>query len=178
MVAGLFDDGRIVERLKAGDGTFLVAEGGDSAVVAWQGNWHEVFAWVNDATTPTAEALSIFDGLSFRDSKNGLTVAPPNVPAEEIFAEEVTKWVPGVGMLHVLPGGSGRSLLPTWAGAETPAGEVWQKRLGDDERQRRALLFGTSSAVTIVMPEVGDGHDVDARLRFLDAVGHVSWNAA
>ncbi len=178
MAAALLN-GPVVERLRAGDGTYLIArgDGHDHRIVAWQGHWHEVFAWVNGGDQTVEQDLSIFDGLSLSDSPAGLTVTPPTIPRETLLAEELSKHVPGVGMLQILPGASGRSLLPSWTGASVRVGEVWRKRLGRDGGERSALILGTRSSVAIIMPEHDHDGDLSNRLRFVERVTELQWTA-
>lgn len=171
--------GRIVERLSARfGGEYLIARSDvdERALGAWQGPFHEVYGWVNEPTTNGAEVLRMFDRLTFVDEPAGVRVRTQPIPRETLYAEQVSKHVPGVGFLGIYRGADAVDLVPAWSGAKVPTGEVWRQVADTPGGSGRAAFVHASRSTVSVLE--ADPHTLDddaARLRFLESLAGISW---
>lgn len=172
--------GEIVDRLSFAGGSLVVARShvDERGLAAWQGRWHAVYAWLNTPGTTVSTVIGLFDRLEFVDSPAGVVVRTGSVPAETLYAEQVTKHIPGAGLLSITPAQDAMSLIPTWSGARVRSGEVWQKTVPTATGTARWFLHASPTAVTVVEREpneLADSVQDTQRLTFLDQLAGLSW---
>ncbi|RQX03909.1 hypothetical protein DLJ58_29050 [Micromonospora arida] len=172
--------GRVTDELSFAGGRFIVARSAvdDRVLMAWQGQWHEVFDFVNDGAISLAHALGRFDRLTFTDSPLGVRVGVGSVPKESISAERVYKRIPGVGDITIIPAVNATELVPRWRGATTRSGETWRKNVDTSEGgSGSVLLHASAAAFTVLQPDV-PGEVGDRQLAFLDELVKIAWDPA
>jgi len=171
--------GQFTDVLSFSGGSVLVARSDvdGRGLAGWQGRWHEVYLFQNSSGWSVSDVLRQFQGLEISDEPMGASVKSVGIPPETMYGERVHKQVPGVGVISIVSGADGVTLLPSWAGARTPSGgEVWRKHVRADETGRTVLMHASRSAITAVYAEPGEKEIETPRLAFLDAVVDVQWN--
>lgn len=169
--------GKVVERFSNGGGEILLARGPEQAIVLWRGQWHEAAMWLSDPDIDTAQAISVFEGLTFVDDPLGLRVRTENPETEIVETTEVVKYVPGVGYLDIKTSAAGIHLVPKWSGARTRAGEVWRSTHEATAAEPAAsiLIHATPSTVTVLNGDGQQKSDEAPRVEFLNQLAELSW---
>src|SRR5258705_2080662 len=117
-------------------------------LVAWQGQWHEAWCWVNVAGPTHTQMLEPLSGLGFTDTPAGLRVRVGRT--EEYQRITATKHIPGVGMAKITQTAAGASDLPSWSGHKVAAGEVWRQRVGADVPGTHPAALVCASPTTVI----------------------------
>lgn len=173
-VAVLLEGAYVAEYAGQG-GTFLLAQNADAStgLVAWQGQWHEAWCWVNIPDPTHTQMLQPLSGLSFTDTPAGLRVRLART--DEYQRITALKHIPGVGLAKISQTAAVASDLPSWSGHKVAVGEVWRQRVGADipGNHPAAIVLAAPTAVITIDPR--DGGDEDTALAFLSAMKSATW---
>ena len=165
-------EGSYVAEYPAQGGTFLLAQRADrsAGLVAWQGRWHEAYAWVNEPNASHAKMLASFEGMTFADGPAGLRVG---LAAGETYQKvTVTKHIPGIGFLKATQAAAAATSLPTWSGLKVRSGEVWRQVSDADTDVTPVLVCAAPTAVVALHPR---GGTEDEGLSFLTGLSSITW---
>jgi hypothetical protein len=168
--------GTVTDRLSSQGGEILVARGDEQALTLWRGPFHEAAMWLSDPKTPTAHVLTYFDGITFADSPTGLIVRSQHPELEDVATLEVIKYIPEVGYLDIKTAAAAVDMVPTWAGAAAPAGEVWRllEETTPGQPARSVFILANTTAVAVISGE--DADELEApRVEFIDRLSTLSW---
>lgn len=173
-VAVLLDGAYVAEYAGQG-GTFLLAQNADKStgLVAWQGKWHEVWAWVNVPDATHNQMMEPLNGLSFTDMPGGVRVRPRDT--EEYQRITATKHLPGVGFAKITQTAAVARDLPAWSGLRVSAGEIWRQRVASDIPGNHKAALVCASPTTVVTIDPRDGGDEEGALAFLSALESAVW---
>lgn len=143
-----------------------------------RGQYHDLFT-VFGGGLPTAEQVhSIFAEFDVSDDVEGMTVTPRGWSSTVRVWEDVTLVIQGKAILHVPDQTSSRHMVPTWAGASTRYGEIWQEPFplepGQSSRDTRILLGYPTAVAEFTIRAETDGQ---CRLDWVDGV-RLSWMRA
>jgi hypothetical protein len=162
------------DRFSFHGGVLWIATAGDAGIAAWSGQWHDLYAFLSGPQQDATSVLDYFSGLTLVDEQLGLRV-DANHPGEELHAVALAKYVPETGALQITRAAESAALVPQWAGARVPTGEVWRRASPTGTEQAEELLIhATETAVTVVTPDSDSA--VDRRLPFLQNLTRVTWS--
>ncbi|WP_151523837.1 hypothetical protein [Serinicoccus kebangsaanensis] len=169
----------VAQQISMQGGTLLVAHSREretQGIAVWEGRWHEMSTLLLPGEKDS-DALSLFDGLLFDDTPDGLQVRPTADRELGVMVAEFATGVEGVGEVEITPATASLAAVPQWSGARVRAGEVWRVdlTLDEDPRPQYGLRLASRSAVVNVIPtDTGDAQQREP-LRFLDELRSLSW---
>jgi hypothetical protein len=135
--------GQVIQRDEAGRAT-------DRLVLAvWDGREYSVFTHLYDGGH--VEALALVNAVRITERADGIVITPRE-EARAAFddAARSVKWIPGLGTVEAARLDAKRvKALPSWQGAQVPAGELFRDSLGNGTSY---LVLATSTAVVTVVP--------------------------
>lgn len=128
------------------------------------------------STDDAAVALRPLMDLAFFDSPEGVIVEPQPSLQATVEVQMSTTYVDQVGEVDVRSAEEGLVLVPSWAGAEISAGEMWRIELGEegDSDVERALLVVSDSAVLTIHPEDQGKSGIQNAVEYASSITEIS----
>jgi hypothetical protein len=143
---------------------FEAPDRSDSALVL-AGPHHEATTWFGGPAPDAAGIAGLLGALRFTDSADGASLVP--APGAASQQDTVVMGRSGAAVLLVRRAADALPVLPPWAGARLPGGELWRAdrvldelraaRVAGTPHQWRYLLAGDTAALDLVLlgPESG-----------------------
>lgn len=121
----------------------------------WLGPYSEVATflpfqlWENQSFV-----LGYFDELAFQDAPTGVSVGSLTSSAT-VSVLDVSAVIAGIGLLEVRSPAAALGDVPSWAGLELPAGELWQVTDDVDLNVTDHLILASDTAIASITPGFG-----------------------